>query len=204
VSRHRPSVAAALTLLVLIGCACGVPTQGSPRSLGKGDVPKLPPTSTTTSRPSANLPFTVVWLNGSNDPSPQVFYAASQADRLSNALDTLLNGPTGSQFFTAIPSSTTLHSVTPNPVDIPTAAPNEPIVVNLSDEFIESSGLDEVLAVEQVVFTIACNLTPATHVSISFEVEGAPLQVPVLSGSPVSRPVTPADYDFTPGDCTAA
>jgi spore germination protein GerM len=203
--RRRLGVVAAVGALVLVACGCGVPTSGSPRTLGKTDVPLLPPTSTTTSTPSSYLPFTVVWLNGSNAPSPQVLYAARQSDRLANALDTLLGGPaSGSQFFTSIPSDTRLIDVDPSPAAIPAAAPVGPVVVDLSNEFTESSGLDQVLAVEQIVFTLACNLTPSEKVSVSFEVGGSPLPVPVLSGSPVSRPVTPADYGFSAGNCLPA
>jgi len=54
------------------------------------------------------------------------------------------------------------------------------------------------------VFTIACNFTPAAHVSVSFEVDGNPLPVPVSNGSPVTRPVTPADYQFSASDCSSS
>ena len=201
-SRPRAGVLAPLMVLALVLCACGVPISGSPRSLGKGDVPRLAPTSTTTSSPTANLPFTVVWLDGSNNPAPQILYAPSQSDRLANALDTLLDGPKNNQF-TTIPPQTRLNQVTPNPSLVSAAAPDNPVVVNISSEFTESGGNDQVLAVEQVVFTIACNLTPAARVSVLFEVDGTPLSVPLLSGSPVARPVTPADYKFSPSDCTA-
>ncbi len=203
-SRLRSGTLIAVVALALIACGCGVPTSGSPSALDKSDVPQLPPTTTTT--PSANLPFTVVWLNGSNAPSPQVLYAPRQSDRLANALVTLLAGPTPpSQFSTAIPAVTTLIGVSPNSNGLPAAAPDQPVVVNVSLEFTASSGVDEVLAVEQVVLTIACNLTPAAHVSVSFEVDGSPLPVPISSGSPVSRPVTPADYiaQFSASDCLA-
>jgi spore germination protein GerM len=203
VSRSRPGAVGALVALAVALCACGVPTSGAPRALSKGDVPRLPPTSTTTTSPTANLPFTVVWLDAANNPSPQTLYAPRQSDRLANALDTLLEGPPNNQF-TAIPPGTHLNQVTPNPSGVTPPAPDNPVVVNVSSDFTESGGIDQVLAVEQVVFTIACNLTPATRVSVSFEVDGTPLPVPLLSGSPVARPVTPADYKFSASDCTPA
>lgn len=204
-SRLRPGALAFVVALALTACACGVPTSGSPSALSKGDVPQLAPTSTTTTSPGF-LQFTVVWLSDTNTASAQFLYNPHQSDRLNDALGALLAGPTPpKQFITAIPPGTRLIGVSPNPNGLPAAAPNTPVIVNLSNTFTLSSGLDEVLAVEQVVFTIACNLTPAARISVSFEVAGDPLEVPVPpSGSPVSRPVTPADYGFTPADCTPA
>lgn len=192
---------AALGALALVACACGVPTTGSPRALGRSEVPQLAPTSTTTPPPSSDLPFTVVWLTSSNTPAPTIRYAPEQANRLDNALGVLLGTPPAG-FLTAIPVATRLNSVNPNPAITPTSEPSEPITVDLSNGFQETSGPDELLAIEQVVFTIACNLPQAIpHLSVSFEVGGNPLEVPV-NGSPVARPVTPADYQFVDGDCT--
>ncbi len=197
----RRRLAVALVVLALAGCACGVPTSGSPRALGQNDVPQLAPTTTTAPAALSDLPFTVVWLTSSNATAALVRYAPEQANRLANALNVLLEGPPAA-YFTAIPIATRLNGVTPNAAVGQASVQSEPITVDLSNSFQESSGLDELLAVEQVVFTIACNLPQAVpHLLISFEVDGNPLQVPVLNNTTVARPVTPADYQFTSASC---
>jgi len=191
------AVAAAFAL-----SACGVPVSGSPHALSRNDVPPPAPPTTTTTTPSSII-FVVAWLNASETGiSPQLLGAARQSDRLSTVLDALLSGPgVGTSFFSVIPPLTQLLKVTPDPTGLPAAAPPGPITVNLSAEFLDSAPLgQEVLAVEQVVFTLACNLTPADHVSVAFEVDGSPQAVPIGNGTTATGPVTAADYGTL--DCT--
>jgi hypothetical protein len=66
------------------------------------------------------------------------------------------------------------------------------VTVNLSAPFGQLSGPLQVLAVEQVVFTVVAETTPAT--GVLFEVSGIPIDVPLSDGRQVSTPVYPWAY----------
>jgi hypothetical protein len=83
--------------------------------------------------------------------------------------------------------------VSPNPAS-GAVSPANPVVVNLSSDFLDAVGINQVLAAEQVVLTVACYLGPPYATRVLFEVEGNPLSVPVGNGSTVVRPVTASDY----------
>lgn len=201
-TRARLAALGGTVALALALAACGAPISGSPRAISRADLPAPPaPATTTTTPPTDYVALTIVLLDSAtNAPTPVLRYAPQQSDRLATVLADLLAGPTPGietlHLYSAIPPSTRLIGVSPNPLGTPGVAPTGPVTVNLSTDFVQINGLSQVLAVEQVVFTVACDLTPTAPAStrVSFEVDGAPKDVPVANGTSVSRPVTTADY----------
>ena len=59
--------------------------------------------------------------------------------------------------------------------------------VNLSASFGQTSGVAQVQAVSQVVFTVTAAAT--TDTGVAFEVDGRPIEVPIGSGQQVPGPV---------------
>ena len=193
------AAAAALAL-----SACGVPVTGSARALSRGDLPPAQAASTTTTAPADDLALTIMLLDPNQQPTPVTRYAPQQQDRLSTALDDLFAGPGSSDLTrgltTAIPDTTQLLRVSPDPPANAGPPANGPVTVDLSGNFLIITGLTQLLAVEQVVLTVACYLGETTPVA--FEVEGSPLSVPTGSGTSVTRPVLATDYlNATPLSC---
>jgi spore germination protein GerM len=192
-------IALASAVAFAIGISgCGVPTSGSPHAISKSELPAAPPPATTTTTPNSDdVEVTIVLLNAvTSAPIPVHRFVALRDDSLRTILSDLLSGPQPGETLqgltSAIPTTTQLINLSSNPLGTPGVAPSAPVTVDLSTDFIEINGPDVVLAVEQVVFTIGCDLTPSTRVL--FEVEGVPQDVPIASGTSVSRPVSTADY----------
>ena len=199
--RRDPGRLAALGATVALAvalCGCGVPTSGAPRAISKNQVPTPPASApTTTTPPADDIAVTIVLLDSTtNGYHPVIRYAPQELDRLASVLTDLLVGPQPGEVLhgltTAIPATTKLIGVSPNPAGTPGVVPSEPVTVNLSADFLEINGLSQVLAVEQVVFTVDCDLSATTRVV--FEVAGNVTPVPIANGTSVSRPVTAADY----------
>jgi spore germination protein GerM len=194
ITRVAPLIATIALALTL--CACGVPITGA-RAISKSQVPSAPPpVPTTTQPPSDYTQVTIVLLTAANNvPHPVIRYTPQESDRLFTVLSDLLAGPSAGETLdgltTAIPDATKLIGVSPNPL-APAIVPSGPVTVNLSADFLDITGLDQVLAVEQVVFTVGCSLTPTTRVV--FEVQGVPQDVPIGNGTSVSRAVDSSDY----------
>jgi len=185
-------MAAAMCVLGLALAACGVPVSSSPHALSPNDRPPSLVTSTT-APPSDDVKLTIVLLGPNNQPVPVPRYAPQQQDRLSTALTDLLAGPGSGDppsYSSAIPSSTKLMGVSPNPPANSGPPARGPVVVNLSADFLVTSVPE--LAVEQVVLTVDCYLGSTT--AVAFEVEGSAQPVPTGNGTSVVRPVTAADY----------
>lgn len=199
--RGRLGALVATVALAIVLAACGISTSGSPRAISKSLVPSPPPPAATTTVPSDDIQVTIVLLNSAtNAPVPVARYVPQQQDNLHTLVSDLLLGPQQGDvvhgLFSAIPVGTKLIGVSPNPAGTPGVVPSLPVTVNLSVAFSDVSGLSQVLAIEQVVFTVECDLTPATRVL--FEVEGVPQDVPVLGGGLVARAVSATDY-LAPG-----
>jgi Sporulation and spore germination len=198
VSRVRIAMLGTALALALALGACGVPISGSPRAISRNQVPTPPPPSTTTTAGADEIPVTIVLVNATTSlAAVATRYAPQQSDHLSTALSDLLAWtPTGNEqgLTSAIPAATRLVGVSPNANlgETPTTV----VTVNLSLDFLAINGLSQVLAVEQVVFTVACALVPTTRVL--FEVDGVAQPVPIGSGISVSRPVSATDYPSPP------
>lgn len=199
--RRRFVIAGGLTALVLALASCGVPVSSGAKALNQSDLPPSPVQTPTTVQ-TGLIAVTIVLLDAATNPAtavPERRYTPPQADRLTAPLRFLLQGPAGTDFangrFSAIPATTKLIGVSPNPLVNSSAAPGL-VTVNLSPDFLETTGSNQVLAAEQVVFTVACNLSLTTRVS--FQVAGVPQGVPVANGTFVRSPVSAADYGALP------
>lgn len=183
--------------LALVVAACGVPVSGSPRALSKNDIPTAPaPSPSTPTTVPDEVPLVVVLIDASGSYVPAFRAASQQQDKLSTALSDLLGGPAGKEipagWTTAVPNTTSLLDVSPN---LPAGdVPPNPVQVNLSEDFLEASGIDQVLAAGQVVLTIACYLGSATRVN--FFIDGSSQPVPIGTGATPSPPraVSASDY----------
>jgi spore germination protein GerM len=189
--------------LALVVAACGVPVSGSPRALSDRDLP--PPQAASPPTTAADeVPLTIVLISPSGTYTPALRAALPQQDKLSTALTDLLGGPLGKEIpagiTSAIPSTTTLLGVTPNPSA--GTVPAGPVTVDLSEDFLGATGTSQILATGQVVLTISCYLGP--QIPVRFEIESSPQPVPIGTGADVSQPVTAADYlGSAPLNCTA-
>lgn len=179
---------AALLALALGVAACGVPEDDEPRALSERGVPfgLLSPATTQTTSPIAQpAASAVVYLVRENRLLPvqrQVRVPVS-AGRL---LDALLEGPTQDEaaagFRTAISSEARVRDVT---------AAAGVVTIELSREFVEVSGQDQILALAQIVFT--ATETDAAG-AVRFRLDGEPVEVPRADGTLTSAPLTRADY----------
>ena len=194
--RWLPAVAA-LAAAALLG-ACGISTSGGPQAIPAGQFPNLPAVPPTTSPDTAcPVPVAVVLLDELNNATPTARpRCVAQPGRLGAIVDQLLLGPTDTELLkglgTAIPPHTSLLDLAVSRQGL--------VTVDLSADFISGSSPQQEQEVEQVVYTIACALTPTTR--IVFEVEGAAQAVPVASGTTVGTPVTAVDdYGFVNFNC---
>jgi hypothetical protein len=185
--------------LAILLCACGVPTSGARAIKVQVPAPPAPASTTTPQQTSDEIPVTIVLLSGTN-PHPVTRYSPQQLDRLATVVSDLLIGPQPGDLLsgltTAIPSTTKLIGVSPNPSGTPGefVPASNAVTVNLSSDFLETNGPSQVFAVEQVVFTIACDLTTSVATRVAFEIEGVPQDVPIANGTSVTRPVSASDY----------
>ncbi len=190
---RRAGVAAVLVALAALAAGCGVPTGGSPKPIAAAQVPygllRQTPTTTTPTQPESGALVDVFFLNASGTAAAvqrEVVVPAA----LRSVLDALLKGPTQGEtlngYTTAIPTGTRLLSV---------SADGPVVTVNLSAPFAQLSGTAQIQAVEQVVFTVVAETTPAT--GVLFEVLGRPIDVPVASGQEVPGPVY--SWAYLPG-----
>jgi hypothetical protein len=203
-SRRIMAAGCSLAIALTLG-ACGISTTGGPKAIPKGQLPNVPAdVSTTTTPPNSDfLSATIVLLEAlSNLPVAVSRAVPAQSDQLATVLADLLLGPQGKEqsqgFYSAIPTTTRLRSVSPGNL-LPNSTPSGPITVDLSLQFVESS--DPELEVQQVVATVSCFFSPTVPVRVLFKVDGEPQAVQVASGIAVTRPVTINDYGTAP-NCT--
>ena len=182
------AVAGALAAGALAGC--GVPLDSGPHRLAAGDLPLGLSAASTTTTEGPRSPRAAAVI--------QVYLVAH--DRLvarsrvipspttaSEAVVSLLAGPTVPETLfgvrSAIPAGTSLLGVH--------LLRGGHAVVDLSADFAQTGGADQILAIAQVVYTVT---SLPDVVAISFELAGQPVEVPTAAGTLVSTPVGPLDY----------
>ena len=174
--------------LALLLTACGVPQDQEPRALSKDGVPfGLLSTSTTQTTVVVDEPSALAVVYFVRDdrliPVQRQVRAPASSGRL---LDALLEGPSEAEseagFRTAISSEARVRDVT-------TSA--GVVTIELTDEFVEVAGQDQILALAQIVFT--ATETDATG-AVRFRLAGEPVEVPRGDGTLTSAPLTRADY----------
>lgn len=175
-------------VLALLLVACGVPEDDEPQVLGTDAVPPgLLTTPSTTSEPIQDLPAgrqaDLYFVNADGQVAPEPREVEDQShDAILRAL--LETDPTSLEggLTTNIPPETTLLS---------TSLDDDVLTVDLSEEFTTISGRGFIAAVAQIVFTATVD-DPGR--GVAFRVEGEPIDVPDVEGSPTDDPVTRSDY----------
>ena len=181
----RGSVA---VLLACVAMACGVPQDEAPRELSKDGVPfglLSPATTQTTAVVSQPAVSAIVYLIRQDRlvAVPRQVRSPVSSGRLLNAL---LEGPTEDEamagFRSAISSEARVRDVT---------ASAGVVTIELSEEFVEVAGQDQILALAQIVFTATETDTAG---AVRFRLAGEPVEVPRGDGTLTSAALTRADY----------
>jgi len=177
--------------------ACGVPVS-APKPIDHDQVPfallsPTPPTTTSTTSPSKALVPVSIWLIAANQEPVRVARAVPVPATLQAVIEALVGGPSAQDvaagYSTALPSSLRVLSATTS-----TSAGQSVAVVDFGSGFGLISGSEQVQAVSQVVFTVATYESLTT--GVLFEIDGAPIPVPLASGAVVPGPVYA--YQFVP------
>ena len=186
----RPSSrSAVIALAISVVAGCGVP-GGDATPIASDDLPAALRTSTTSSTalPSDETgksgAVTVYWIRDKLlVPEAIEFESVPDVERVVSLLE---RGPTSTErapeVRSAVSQARVIRSV---------ARDDERVIVELSDDFSEVVGSDQVLALGQIVATVTA--VPGVT-EVEFQRGGESLEVPVPDGSLVQRPVTRADY----------
>jgi spore germination protein GerM len=174
----------ALLMLFVTLAACGIPMQSEPEALDLEIRPVAVPPVVEPSGPDQSIVYLV-------RDEGLVPVARRTADDAAGLLELLLAGPTLTEEQTglrsAIPANTLVLGVERN---------GNTIVVDLSESFANIGGVDEILAVGQIVVT----LTTDTTNDVSVLLEGSPVAVPLPDGALATEPVSVADYQVLLGE----
>lgn len=177
---------AAVAAAVLLA-SCGIPQDDDPRTLPEGDVPfelLAPATTTTTTMPAPLARVQVFLVRG--DRLVAVGRGVTGPATVARVVDALLTGPTAAEsrlgLRSAISNETKLLGVD---------ASGEVVTVDLSNEFTEVGGQEQLLALAQIVYT----LTDLPSISgVRFRLAGQPVEVPRGDGTLTSGALTRSDY----------
>lgn len=174
-------------VLAVLGSACGIQPDTSPRSLAADEVPyglldEGPPIpSPSTSVPEVDrVNVAVYFLLGERlQPAARALPDPPSAARV---LNTLLSGPTDEEAVSGL--RTAINPTTQATVSRPA---NDIVAVDLTPDFTAVPGLEQRLAIAQIVFTA----TGVDGVSaVSFSIGGAPIGIPLPDGTVTAEPVT--------------
>ncbi|MGH9078609.1 MAG: GerMN domain-containing protein [Acidimicrobiales bacterium] len=186
----RRTLAAVLATMGLLSAACGIPTGGGPTAIAKSDVPfhLLSPgagsTASTTVSPTVGVPETIFLV------APTQHVVAVSRDvavpaNLGDILGALLEGPTAEESAAGFQSF-----LTGTKTQVSATVTGNTATVNFTTNPVPV-GPDQTLAIAQVVFT-ATQQPPVSQVS--FEIAGAPIEVPTGGGAQVPGPVSRLSY----------
>jgi hypothetical protein len=191
----------ALLALGVVGAlalaGCGIPVGGAPTVIANNQLnPRALTPPPTTQAHGTQTYIYLVAASGVPTPEARTVPPALCTDYQA-LLTVLVQGPGQSEeedgVYSAIPAGTQVLSVAPR-----TAGPKPgtgPVTIDFNESFGEVAGNEQELAIEQIVHTV--DVLGGTGTALLFEIEGQPIEVPVisLSGADVARPVTAADYD---------
>lgn len=171
----------ALTLLVLVAAACGIPVEADPEIV---DV-QIPPAGEGEVVEPGDLASVSMYLVR-NDALVHVTRDLPSPPSVTRIFDSLLAGVTEPErranLRTAIPPGTSTIEVTEE---------GSILHIDLNREFAAVGGEEEILAVAQIVLT-------ATSIEgvdlVAFRLDGVPTDVPVAGGALSVDPVGAADY----------
>ncbi|HVX20358.1 MAG TPA: GerMN domain-containing protein [Acidimicrobiales bacterium] len=195
----------ALAVAAVVAAGCGVPAGGGARVIPRNQVPfgllsPHLPTTTPTSTPSGE-PVKVFFLDSAEQYlTPRTRLVGPKAT-LTTVLELLLRGP----YTNEIEESGTRTAITPAVQLLRSSVSAKVVTVDFNQAFGEISGTQEILAVAQVVYTVAAQFPSPAAVEVQFELNGGPVQVPNENGAEVQGPVTVGDYvALTPQSAAAA
>ena len=178
----------AVAAIGAIGAACGVPQDEKPRALSEDGVPfgLLSPATTQTTAPVVQPAASAVVYLVRGDRLIAVQRQVRAPVSSGRLLTALLEGPTEAEaeagFRTAISSEARVRDVT---------ASAGVVTIELSDQFVEVAGQDQIIALAQIVFTA----TETDHAgAVRFRLAGEAVEVPRGDGTLTSAPLTRADY----------
>lgn len=188
----RRSSRTALALAALVSsvlAACGVPTDGRPRALPRGDVPfgLLVPSTTPPTVPGAPQPTegVTVFFVSSNRMIAVAREVAAPAT-LFKSLSALLGGPSGQEsgqgFRTAINNGTRMLSL---------RVQQGVATIDLSGTFVGVSGPEQILAIAQIVFTATAD---PSVTSVLFALDDKPIEVPRGDGTLTAAGLSRSDF----------
>ena len=192
----RRIAVAVVALAAIVGAAgCGVPADRNARALSAGGVPfglLAPTTPTTIESPgiddSSLVTVDIELLGPSGGRLVQAGRKVATPVQLVSVLEQLLSGPSVGElaagYQTLISTQTRLLGAQ---VDPSTGVAS----VDVSREFLEVSGPEQIFALAQIVYT-ATNV-PGVQ-SVRFLIEGDPKEVPTQDGTLTQRPLTRTDY----------
>ncbi|MEZ5379601.1 MAG: GerMN domain-containing protein [Acidimicrobiales bacterium] len=175
---------ARIAALSIVLAACGVGTEENPTVLAEGDQPFVLAGPSDDGTDEATTEYAVYLVR--DERLVGVSRELSSDAGAAGTVRSLLDGPTDAEasegLSTAIPSSTLLTAVA---VDGSTAT------VDLTSSFTAVGGVEEILAVGQVVLTL-CEFP--TIDDVAFVLDGRAVAVPTGDGALTERPVTAEDY----------
>ena len=183
------SVAGAVVALAIVGAACGVATDDSPRALPRRDVPfeLLAPSTTTvnSTTPVAVTTEVPVYLVGGSR-LVVVRRLVESPPSLFRAIESLLAGPTAEE------AGTGLRSAVTNQTRLLSVRVQSGVAtIDLSGEFAAIGGRDQILALAQLVYTA----TSAQGVlGVRLSLDSKEVEVPRGDGTLTQEPLGPADY----------
>lgn len=188
---RRAALAVVVAVAALAGVGCGVPGSSSPEVIQERDVPfqLLAPTAsvTSTTQPGsvATARATIYLIDADGrlvSAEREVKYPATVA----RAVEALLQGPTEDEtgrLSTSITSGTHLLDL-----DGPT---DGLVTVDLSEELLDITGRQQILALAQVVYTV----TALPNVErVLFRIDGERREVPNGDGKLTSSPLGRGSY----------
>ena len=192
-NRARKLGAVVVALAVAVGVAgCGVPADTHPRRLSAGGVPfgLLNPTTSTTvevaTADDSNQVTVEVYELGLSGRLVPVQRSVAPPVTVVNVLQKLFAGPSVGELAAGFQSyiSTQTKLLGAQVVD---GVAN----IDVSREFTEVSGNEQIFALAQIVFTA----TSVSDVqSVAFLLGGDPKEVPTQDGTLTTRPLTRNDY----------
>lgn len=175
-------------MVVTCATACGVPVQTRPVALANGQLPAgLTSASSTTTLAGSAVPVSLI----------QVYFVAGDRlvartrlvpspGSLPEAVADLLAGPTPAESLAGIRTS-----INPGTELLSERVSKDRVVLDLSLAFTNTGGPDQILSIAQLVYT-------ATGVpgidTVSFELQGQPVAIPLADGTLVATPVNRSDY----------
>jgi hypothetical protein len=200
----RRTAVAVLAGVAFLAVGCGVPTSGGPKALPRDQVPfqlldpTIPTTTSTTSTPGT-APITVYFVDASQQYlTPAQRNVGPSTATLTTVLRVLLKGPTPLEA-----EQGTVTAITNDVRLLHSSYADGVATVDLNQAFGEISGSSLILAVAQVVYTVANDLRRLT-VGVQFELDGVPLQVPSDTGAQQTGVVRVNDYlSLTPQNASS-